>query len=135
MAEACKKAAAVADEFPPDRRYVERREADVYAAIAFAKVRDLQMALAYAVKAVEVVKMGHDTDSGGEAAYSIHGQLCAFLGDTTQGDEDLSKAEELARKGANKGALKRDLEFHADLLDRMNRPKEARAKRDEAATI
>jgi hypothetical protein len=31
--------------------------------------------------------------------------------------------------------LKRDLQFHADLLNRMNRQKEAQAKHDEAARL
>jgi hypothetical protein len=69
VAEACRKAAAIADEFAPDRRYIERREAYVYAATAFANIRDLQTALPYAVKAVDVVKLGHDGNFGEEAAY------------------------------------------------------------------
>jgi TonB family protein len=54
-ADACKKAAAIADEFPSDRRFTERSRAYVYAATAYANVRDLQTALHYADKAVEVV--------------------------------------------------------------------------------
>jgi len=135
VAEACKKAAAIAEEFPTDRRYIERREADVYAAIAFANVRDLQTALTYAGKAVDVVKLGHDGNSGGEAAYSISGQLRAYSGDMKGGDEDMSIAEDFGRKGSSPEVLKRDLQFHADLLNRMNRPKEAQAKLDEAAKL
>ena len=81
VAEACRKAAAIADEFPPDRRYIERRQAYVYAATAFANIRDLHTALPYAVKAVDVVRLGHDGDSGTEAAYSVRGQLRAYSGD------------------------------------------------------
>ena len=135
VAEACKKAAAIADEFPADRRYIERREAYVYAATAFANVRDLQTALTYVAKAVEVVKLGHDGNSGGEAAYSIRGQLRAYSGDMKGGDEDMSIAEDFGRKGSTPGVLKRDLQFHAELLNRMNRPKEAQAKLDEAAKL
>jgi len=135
VAGACKKAAAIADEFPPDRRYIERREAYVYAATAFANVRDLQTALTYAGKAVDVVKLGHDGNSGGEAAYSIRGQLRAYSGDMKGGDEDMSIAEDFGRKGSAPGVLKRDLQFHAELLSRMSRPKEAQAKLDEAAKL
>jgi hypothetical protein len=135
VAEACRKAAAIAEEFPTDRRYVERRQAFVYAATAFANVRDLKTALSYAEKAVDVAKLGHDTDSGAEAAYSIRGQLRAYSGDMKGGDEDMSIAEDFARKGSSTGTLKRDLQFHSELLNRMNRPKEAQAKIDEAAKL
>jgi TonB family protein len=135
VAESCKKAATIADEFPPDRRYIERREAYVYAATAFANVRDLQTALTYAEKAVDVVKLGHDGNSGAEAAYSIRGQLRAYSGDMKGGDEDMSIAEDFGRKGSATAVLKRDLQFHAELLNRMNLPKEAQAKLDEAAKL
>jgi Gram-negative bacterial TonB protein C-terminal len=132
VADWCKKAAAIAEEFPADRRYVEHREAFVYAATAFANVRDLQTALSFASKAVDVVKLGHDTDSGAEAAYSVRGQLRAYSGDMKGGDDDMSTAEDFARKGSSTGTLKRDLQFHSELLNRMNRPEEARAKIEEA---
>ena len=89
----------------------------------------------YANKAVEVVKLGHDDSSGSEAAYSIRGQIRAFLGDMSGSDEDMSVAETFARKGKNITSLRRDLQFHADLLDRMNRPQEAQAKLDEALKL
>jgi len=76
-----------------------------------------------------VVKLGHDGNSGGEAAYSIR------AGDMKGGDEDMSIAEDFGRKGSSPAVLKRDLQFHADLLNRMNRPKEAQAKLDEAAKL
>ena len=134
-ADACKEAAAIADEFPPDRRFVERRRAYVYAATAYGNIRDLQTALHYADKAVEVIKLGHDDDSGSEAAYSLRGQIRAFSGDMTGGDKDMSLAEDFCRRGKLSGALKRDLQFHAELLKRMNRPQEAQAKLDEAAKL
>jgi hypothetical protein len=108
---------------------------NVYAATAFANIRDLQTALPYAVKAVDVVKLGHDGNSGAEAAYSVRGQLRAYSGDLKGGDEDMSVAEDFGRKGSSPGVLKRDLQFHADLLNRLNRPEEARAKLDEAAKL
>jgi hypothetical protein len=40
-----------------------------------------------------------------------------------------------ARKGQLSGTLKRDLEFHAELLKRMNRPEEAQTKLAEAANL
>jgi protein TonB len=134
-AEACKNAASIADEFTLDSRAVERRRAYVYAATAFANVHDLETALRYAERAVEVLKLGHDDNSGSESAYSIRGQLRAFSGDLKGGDEDMSIAEDFCRKGQISWALKRDLQFHAELLNRMNRTREAQAKLDEAAKL
>jgi TonB family protein len=134
-ANACKEAAAIADEFPADRRFVERRRAYVYAATAYGNISDLQTALHYADKAVEVTKLGHDDDSGNEAAYSLRGQIRAFSGDMTGGDKDMSLAEDFCRRAKLSAALKRDLQFHAELLKRMNRPQEAQAKLEEAAKL
>ena len=47
----------------------------------------------------------------------------------------MSVAENFGRKGSSLGVLKRDLQFHADLLNRLNRPEEAQAKLDEAAKL
>jgi TonB family protein len=132
---ACKEAAAIADEFPPDRRFIERRRAYVYAATANANIFDLQSALHYADKAVEVVKLGHDENAGNEAAYSIRGEIRALSGDLTGSDKDMSVAEDFCRKGQLSGALKRDLQFHGELLKSMSRPEEAQAKLDEAAKL
>lgn len=134
-ADACKQAAAIADQFQPDRRFVERRQAYVYAAAAYTNVRDLQTALHYAEKAVAMIQLGHDDSAGSEAAYSIRGKIRAFSGDMEGGDQDISLAEDFCRKGNLSAALKRNLEFHAELLKRMNRPKEAQAKLDEAAKL
>jgi hypothetical protein len=49
--------------------------------------------------------------------------------------KDMSLAEDFCRRGKLSGALKRDLQFHAELLKRMNRPQEAQAKLDEAAKL
>jgi TonB family protein len=134
-ANACKTAAAIVDQFPKDSRFVEKRSAYVYAATAYANVRDLQTALLYANKAVEVVELGHDGNSGDEAAYSVRGEIRALSGDMYGGDKDLSVAEDYARRGQLTGPLKRDLTFHAELLKRMNRPEEAQAKLAEAANL
>ena len=99
-AEACKRTAAIADEFPADREFTERRRAYVYAATAFVNVRDLQSALQYANKAVDIIKLGHDDNSGGEAAHGSRGEIRAFSEDMRGGsDEDLSIAEDYARRG------------------------------------
>ncbi|MBZ5490367.1 MAG: energy transducer TonB [Acidobacteriia bacterium] len=134
-ANACKEAAAIADEFPPDRRFTERRRAYVYAATVYANLRDLNTALHYADKAVEVVKLGNGDVAGVEAAYSIRGEIRALSGDMEGADKDLSIAEDISRKGQLFGALKRDLQFHAELLTRMNRSQEAQAKLAEAAML
>ena len=47
----------------------------------------------------------------------------------------MSVAEGFGRKGSSPGVLKRDLQFHADLLNRLNRPDEAQATLDEAAEL
>lgn len=132
---ACKEAAAVADEFPSDRRFVERREVYVYAATAYANTSDLQTALRYADKAVSVVKLGHDDSSGSEASYSVRGEIRAYSGDLSGGDQDLTMAESFCRNGQLTRELKRDLQFHAELLRRMNRLPEAQAKSDAAAKL
>lgn len=134
-AEACKKAADIADEFRADLGYKESRRAYVYAATAYGNVRDYQSGLRYAEKAVEIIKLGKDDDSGGESAYSMRGQMRSLLGDLKGGDGDMSIAEDFCRKGHLAWNLKRDLQFHAGLLNRMNRSKEAQAKLDEAAKL
>jgi hypothetical protein len=91
--------------------------------------------LRYANKAVEVVELGHDDNSGDEAAYSVRGEIRALSGDMNGGDRGLSVAEDYARRGQLTGPLKRDLTFHAELLKRMNRPEESQAKLTEAANL
>ncbi len=134
-ADACMKAAGIEDAFSQDGHFVERRLVYVYTATALANIRDLQTALKYAHEAVEVVKLGHDDDSGSEAAYSTRGQIRALLGEMKAGDDDLSIAEDYCRKGHLSNELERDLLFHAELLNRMNRPQDAQAKLDEAAKL
>jgi len=56
----CRHAADTAATFAPDRRFIEKRSADVYAATALANSGDLVGALRYADRAVDVVKLGHD---------------------------------------------------------------------------
>jgi len=134
-ASACKKAAAIADEFPKDRRLRERRMAYVYAATAYGNIHDFETALQYADKAVEIAALEHADNSGSAAAYSIRARIRAFSGDMEGGTQDISVAEDFCRNGGLSTALKRNLEFHAELLKRMNRPEEARAKLEEAARL
>jgi hypothetical protein len=51
------------------------------------------------------------------------------------GDADMTIAENFARKMENTFALKRDLQFHADLLNRMNRLQDVQVKLNEAAKL
>lgn len=134
-ANACKKAAAIADEFPKDRRFRERRMAYVYAATAYGNIRDFETALQYADKAVETAALEHADNSGSAAAYSIRAKIRAFSGDMEGGNKDISVAEDFCRNGGLSAALKLNLEFHAELLKRMNRPQEAKAKLEEAARL
>ena len=142
----CKQAAEIADEFAPDARFIEKRSAYVWASYAFMSSGDLKAALAYANKAVDVVKLGHDGNSGSNAAYSVKGTAEAKMGDLAAADLDLTMAEDFGRKGiawVEKEApslrdeyrrpLVHDLRFHAQVLQGPNRPDEAQKKLDEAA--
>ncbi len=144
----CKQAAETAEEFGPSVRFIEKRSAFVYAATACANNRDLQSALAWAEKAVEVDKLRHDDNSGENAVYSTRGTIEGMMGDLAASDRDLTAAEDFSRKGiawADKEAPSlrpeytrsfiRDLRFHAQILQALNRPDDAQKKLDEAATV
>jgi TonB family protein len=144
----CTKAAETAMEFAQNVRFIEKRSAFVYAATASANNRNLTSALAWAVKAVEVANLGHDDDSGNNAVYSTKGTIEGMMGDLAASDQDLTVAEDYERKGiAHKeldspgiakyyrGVLARDLRFHAQVLQGLNRPDEAQKKLDEAAKL
>ncbi|MFC5864371.1 hypothetical protein ACFPT7_18845 [Acidicapsa dinghuensis] len=141
----CRKAADIASEFSPDNRFIEKRSAFVYAATAIANSGDLNNAIPYAKKAVAVVSLGHDDNSGSSAAYSVLGELEALTGNFADGDHDLTTSEDYERKGivwaetnaaslapSYRGTLAKDLRFHAELLKHLNRPEDAQAKLDEA---
>jgi TonB family protein len=143
---ACKQAAMQAEKLQSDGNYVAKRSAFVYAATAYADVGDFKSALPWAVKAVETVELGHDDDSGSNAAYSTKGTLEGLLGELPAADHDLGTAEDFSRKGiawVEKEAPSlraeyvrpfiRDLEFHAKVLQALNHPEEAQKKLDEAA--
>jgi len=142
---ACKDAATLANKLPMDGNYVAKRSAFVYAATAYGDIGDFKNGLPWAQKAVQVVELGHDDDSGSSAAYSTIGTIEGYLGDFPAADRDLSVAEDFSRKGiiwVEKEAPSlraeyvrpfiRDLQFHAQVLRQMNRPEEAQKKLEEA---
>jgi TonB family protein len=149
QAAACQKAAQVAETFPDEERFIERRSAFVYASTAMRRNKQLAEALDYANKAVTVVELGHDDGSGSSAAYSIRAQAEAQLGDLTSATDDLSVAEDFERKaikemgGLNNDFAKRQyipvlkgmLNYHAKLLSAMGKPEESAATAAEAGKL
>jgi TonB family protein len=142
----CKNAADTADEFPADRRFIEKRSAFVWATYALMYNKDLSTALVYAGKAVDIVKLGHDDNSGSNAAYGVRGIVEGNLGNLIAADQDLTIAEDFERKGIAwaekekfehgdeyKRALVQDLRFHAQVLQALNRSDDAQKKFDEAS--
>jgi len=143
----CRHAADTAATFAPDRRFIEKRAADVYAATALANSGDLVGALRYADRAVDVVKLGHDDNSGSSAAYATRGSVEALLNNWSAADADLTIGEDFERKGLAwaekekipamkaeyRRVLAKDLRTHAAILQRMNRMADAQAKLNEAA--
>jgi TonB family protein len=147
-AQACKNAAQVAEQFPEDRRFIEKRSAYVYAGWALMMSGDLKAARRYADLAVDVVKLGHDDNSGTNAAYSVKGTVEGRMGQFAAADQDLSTAEEFQRKAIQwakdekfehldsyNAALIQDLRIHAQLLQAMGRADEAQRRLDEAASV
>jgi len=145
-ASVCTQAAETAAEFAPDVRFIEKRSAYVRAADALELTGDLKTALTYAGKAVDVVKLGHDDNSGSNAAYGIKGFVEDKLGDLIAANQDLTAAEDYERKeitwaeqvgfersDSYKSVLAQDLRLHAQVLQSLNHPDEAQKKLDEAA--
>lgn len=143
----CKKAAEIADRFGPDRRFTEKRSAFVSAAWASMYGGFMKAAFTYAGKAVDVVKLGNDDDAGTNAAYGVKGIVEGKLGFLPDADRDLTVAEDSERKviaalGADapdniasvKQSLIQELQFHAQILQALNRADDAQKKLDEAAT-
>jgi TonB family protein len=144
----CKQAALIAEEFGPDVRFIEKRSAFVSAAWALASNGRFSEAFTFAQDAVDVVKLGHDDNSGSSAAYFV---LAVVEGDTRDfaaADRDLTTAEDFGRKGiawaesekfehmeSYKWSLAQELQLHATLLKTLNRPEEAQKKLDEAAGL
>lgn len=144
----CDHAAKIAEQFPPDRRFIEKRSAFVWAAWATVYNNDPNTALSWARKGVAVVQLGHDDNSGSNAAYTVLALAEAKTGDLQSADRDFTTAEDFGRKaiawakqvGFEHGdsyshSLNQDLRFHAQVLQALNRPEEAQKKLDEAATL
>jgi TonB family protein len=142
----CRQAAEVADRLPVEGNYISKRSAFVYAATAYGDVGDFKDALLWADKAVDIIKLGHDSDSGSSAAYSTRGEIEGFLGDYLAANRDLTAAEDIDRKAAASAHqsdpeqgkryehdLARNLQFHAKVLQALSRQDEAKAKLNEAA--
>ncbi len=148
-AQVCQKFAETAELFGPNERFVERREAFVYAATALRRDKQPQKSLDYAEKAVAVVEQGHDDGSGSAAAYGVRAQAEAALGQLPKSLEDLTKAEEHERSAITKmggpddpfvkqhylPTLKGLLTFHAQVLTAMGKPDEAQAKTADAQKL
>jgi len=145
---ACKKTADIAEEFAPDGRFIEKRSSYVYAAWALANCKDFKSALLYANKAVAVVQLGHDDNSGNSAAYGIRGIVEGDLNDLPAADRDLTMAEEDQRKAlawakevkfehtdSYKSSLALYLRLHSSLLLALSRSDEAKQKLDEIETL
>lgn len=129
-----------------DGNYVAKRSAFVYAATAYGDVGDFKSALPWADKAVEIVKLGHDDNSGSSAAYATKGSVEAYLGDFASADHDLAAAVEFSRKAVDSERqsqsehgnyyerdLAKNLQLHAKVLQAMGRADEAQKELDEAA--
>lgn len=142
----CRDAAQLAEKLPTDGNYVARRSAFVYAATAYGDIGDFKSALPWAEKAVEVVNLGHDDNSGSSAAYATKGSVEAYLGDFPGADRDLATAEDFSRKAVEwarqsqfergnyyERDLAKNLQLHAKVLQSMGRSDEAQKKLDEAA--
>ncbi len=149
QAEACKKAADIAEEFSSQERFIERRSIFAYTSTALRRNKQMQDALSYANKAVAVVEQGHDDGSGSSAAYGVRAQAEAQLGDLAKASDDLNKAEEFERSailkmgGVEDAFVKRQyvpvlkgmLTFHAQVLSALGKPEEAAAKTAEAEKL
>jgi TonB family protein len=142
----CREAALLAEKLPTDSNYVARRSSFVYAATAYGDVGDFKSALPWAEKAVAVVELGHDGNSGSSAAYATKGSVEGYLGDFPAADRDLTTAEDFDRKALESAQqsqvengnyyerdLAKNLQLHAKVLQAMGRQDEAQKKLDEAA--
>lgn len=145
-AAACTAAAAIADKFAPDTRFIERRSAYVFASAALLRARNFADAERMAQKAVAVVKLGHDDDSGAGAAYAVLGNAEGLNGQLEAANHDLETAETYEKAALNSPApaatgaehrstLKTVLLFHAEVLKRLGRPADAQEKLNEAAAL
>lgn len=145
----CTQAAELAEQFQIGGNEVLKRSAFVYAATALGDIGDFQRALPWANKAVEVIKLGRDSESGRNAVYSTRAEIEALIGDYEASDKDLCLAEDAIREMVSHDAqnggesanpyltktLARNLDLHVKILQRLNRFDEAQKKIDEASKL
>jgi Gram-negative bacterial TonB protein C-terminal len=147
-ASVCKKAADLAATFPPDKMYLQKRSAFVYAATAFANAGDFKDGEIYAQKAVAAAERDRHKKPGDGEVYSTLGHIEAMEGDFVDADGTMTTAEDYDRKSiawarkkeaawgpAYVEALQADLRFHALVLKDMKRKHEAKKKLEEAAKL
>jgi hypothetical protein len=102
----------------------------------------------YANKAVAIVQIGHDDNSGNAAAYGTRGIVEGDLNDLLAADRDLTIAEEDQRKALEwakevnfehsdsyKSSLAMYLRLHSALLLALKRPEEAKKKLEETESL
>jgi TonB family protein len=144
-AEVCVGAAEDARKFPEDRRFIEKRSAYVWATWALLYHGDGAEALQWAQRAVDIAKLGHDDNSGNNAVYTALAVAEAKNGDLNGADRDFETAEDFGKKAiawaisvkfehldSYKRAMNQDLRLHAQVLQALNRPDDAKKKLDEA---
>jgi hypothetical protein len=146
QADACDRAAEIADNLTLDSSLVARRSAYVLCATAKLRNKDAKGALVCADRAVAVIRLGHDDASGMSGAYMVRAQAEMQTGDLSAADADLTTAEDQQRavlktptgRDLSKSytyALKVLLTFHAQVLTAMGKQVEADAHTAEANRI
>lgn len=147
-AKTCKDAADIAEQLTPDGHYIDKRFAFIAAATALKNAGDLNEALVYATKAVNVTRLGHDLDAGSSEAYATRGSIEFLLGDLSAADQDLTQSENYGRKAiawaqkeapidieSYKGMLGQELRFHSNVSIDMNHRAEAKNELAEASKL
>lgn len=142
----CKKAAEIAEEFPADRRFIEKRSAFVQASWALMQNNNLNDAMHYTTRAVEIVELGHDDNSGSNGAYYMKGFVEGRLGLYADSDRDLEMAEDFERKAIDWAKSEKfvhldsyyqaydvTLRLHAKVLEVMGRADDSKKRMDEAS--
>ena len=146
-AKTCRDAADIAEQLTPDGHYIDKRFAFITAAALY-NAGDLNEALVYAKKAVNVTKLGHDIDAGSSEAYATTGSIEFFLGDLPAADDDLTRSEDYGRKAiawtrkeapndveSYKGMLGQELRVHSKVSSDMNHRAEAKSELAEASKL
>lgn len=147
-ASSCRQAADLANGFPPGQDFLGRHAVDDYAAIASMNIGDLNSALIYANRGVEATKVDPTDDPDNATAYGIRAKVEDASGNLAGAARDMAAAEVLQRKFVDllvkynpalapreRAVLAGELQFHADILRKLGRDKDAQAKLDEAAKL